>query len=228
MQKGDQPFLEYLTVQDVVNPVALSVCGESRDLALLNYRAWKIHNYVGKVGTIFWAPHIDVVYLPTPPLSPPSPPPSNFPSQPIGPANPGRVFTIFEKQFPDEVKEAKRLAVSTSLWPEGGHHNVSNIWGMIDFTSIKEVIVIFDKYFELGCTRSGWTPPASDPRGILGASITPGPWTIPEDISGHIDFLRAHYEKFGPEYQPLGKKPTVRVVGGEDRILSDDDQRHVL
>ncbi|KAH8687365.1 hypothetical protein BGZ60DRAFT_558656 [Tricladium varicosporioides] len=226
-QKDGQPFPEYLTVQNFGNPAALSVCGESRDFALLNYRAWKIHNCDGKLGTIFWAPHIDVVYLPTPPLLPPSPSPSNFPSPPQGPPNPGRVFTIFEKQFPDDVKEVKRLAISTSLWPEGGHHNVSNIWGMIDFTSIKEVIVIFDKDFELGCARSGWRPPLNS-RGVYGPSITPGPWTIPEDISGHIDFLRAHYEKFGPEYQPLGKKPAVRVVGGEARILSNDDERHVL
>ncbi|KAF4626144.1 hypothetical protein G7Y89_g12018 [Cudoniella acicularis] len=189
-------FLYHLVVQEIEKPVAFSVCYESRDFAQIRYRRWRLRNKDGKVGTIFWYPTIDVVTL----LHAPSP------------SVPGMAFSIFAAQFPYEVKEVQRLALPTSLYPVDQHFNVTHIWPLIDFTNLRELLITVDREHEQNVRN----PPGTQ-RPLASQ------WSVPFNINGHIDFLRVHYENFGPEYHPLGPKPTVRVVGDQSRILSSDD-----
>jgi hypothetical protein len=145
----------------------------------------------GKVLELMWDPKVDTVELVHSKTA------TNIPSNPLA---------VFEKQFPTEIKEVRYLALPTTLWAEGQHSYVDVVWPLIDFTNLQELAVVLDDEHEKLCL---WNL-ALTTQG-QGHNQLP-PWTIPEDLETNVDFLRNHYEKFGPEYCPLNKKPTVRVV----------------
>ena len=51
-------------------------------------------------------------------------------------------------------------------------------------------------------------------------------WTLPGDIQQNIEDIRDHYKKWGPERNPLPKKPLVRVVMSANGIFDGED-RHI-
>lgn len=128
-----------------------------------------------------------------------------------------KALPIFEKQFPAEVVEIKNLVVPSTMWSEGQHKNIDVIWPLIDFLSLAHLVVVLDKSKErdfAGNPGRGLSTVASNAI-INGEKVN---WTIPKDIEKHVDIMRSHYEKFGPEYMPLRKKAVVTIVENEQEI----------
>ena len=128
-----------------------------------------------------------------------------------------KALPIFEKQFPAELVEIKNLAVSSTMWSEGQHKNIDVIWPLIDFLSLEQLVVVLDKNKErdFACNPDRGLSTVAHNAYLNGEKVN---WTIPEDIEKHVDIMRNHYEKFGPEYMPLRKKATVTVVEKEEEI----------
>lgn len=125
---------------------------------------------------------------------------------------------IFDKQFPAEISEIKNLVVPSTMWSAGQHKNIDVIWPLIDFLSLEELVVLLDKNKERDFAANpshGLSTVANNSVVLDGVEAN---WTIPEDIDKHILDMRHHYEKFGPEYMPLRKKPVVTIVDKEDEI----------
>ena len=119
-----------------------------------------------------------------------------------------RLLQVCEKNYPTETKEVKYLAVPTRFWPRRKHDYIEVVWPLIDFLSLKELAVVIDMNYEDRCAANiSWD----------------GTWMIPENLEDKLDALRAHYEKYGPEYHPLPKKPSVRVVMDKKGVLSGED-----
>lgn len=128
-----------------------------------------------------------------------------------------KALPIFEKQFPAEIVEIKNLAVPSTMWTEGQHKNIDIIWPLIDFLSLEHLVVVLDKNKE----RDFACFPGRGLSTVAQNAIVDGEqanWTIPEDIEKHVDIMRSHYEKFGPEYMPLRKKAVVTVVEKEEEM----------
>jgi hypothetical protein len=198
----------FLTLAHVETVAALSTTRESREVALRGrYRKWKIRNAHGLVRNVMWYPNIDIVDF----LE------SDSPLSIIGIAvSPLR---IFEKQYPDEIKEVRYLAVSTRLWDPTSHHDINVVWPLIDFMSLRELLVVSDIDHERTCLAIIMT---------MSAGSRPRPWLIPEDLEDKMDVLRAHYEAYGPEYHPLPRKPSVRVTKDWQGILNGDEMHIIL
>lgn len=128
-----------------------------------------------------------------------------------------RVLPLFLKQFPIQAEMVQRLAVPSAFWKAPSHADVNMIWSLINCISLNEFIVVVDKTYELKEALSfKYAYQVQNPR----------PWVLPRDVEDHIDRLRGHYEKWGREYMPLGKKPVVRVV--EDAAgLFTNENRHL-
>jgi hypothetical protein len=204
VQTTGLPFTAFLTLSHVEPVAALSTTHESRDVALRGrYRKWKIRNARGLVRNVMWYPNIDIVDF----LDSDSP--LSMVGKPISP------LTIFEKQYPDEIKEVRYLAVSTKLWNETSHHDIKVVWPLIDFMSLRELLVVTDIDHERMCLAQI-------------RSMRLRPWLIPEDIEDQMDVLRAHYETYGPEYHPLPRKPSVRVTKDRQGILNGDEMHIIL
>jgi hypothetical protein len=187
---------------DIETPVALSVHRESREIGLARYRSWKMFNCQRKVRNIMWYPNIDVVdFLHTSQFTRNL---TNFPTP----------LPIFEKQFPAEVVEVKRLAIPSTFWPKGSHHDVRVLWPIIDFIDLRELIFVVNKDHE----REAIHPlPISTSQPVPPGAQHP-PWTLPDNLNSDVDMIRGHYEKYGPEYMPLRQRPVVRVVDDEAEI----------
>ena len=129
-----------------------------------------------------------------------------------------KALPLIEKQFPNELVEIKNLAVPSTLWGEGQHKNIDVIWPLIDFLSLKELVVVLDKIKEREHAYNHKRGLSSVALDLVAAGVEMN-WTIPEDITKHMDVMRGHYEKlFGPQYIPLRKKPVVTIVEKEDQI----------
>lgn len=125
---------------------------------------------------------------------------------------------IFDKQFSAEIVEIKNLAVPSTMWSAGQHKNIDVIWPLIDFLSLEELVVVLDKNKERDFAANpshGFSTVANNDFVLGGVQAN---WTIPEDIDKHVLDMRNHYEKFGPEYMPLRKKPVVTIVDKEEEI----------
>lgn len=148
-----------------------------------------------------------------------------------------KALSIFERQFPGEIVEVKSLAVLSSIWGPQESKNINVIWPLIDFLSLKTFIVVLDTDVERTYGNPESTSPPQYPSqpsadqlnafpvvpAFLLAPPLPAviPWSIPEDVEEHIDLLREHYTRFGPEYMPLREKPTVRFVEEERDIVGE-------
>jgi hypothetical protein len=173
---------------------ALSVCTESRDIALgCRYRSWKMRNLKGEVLNMMWSPQLDIIDFLDGMAST---------SSYVGPApNP---LALFEKQFPDEVKEVRFVALSSSHWELNLHKSVDGVWPLIDFTSLRELAVVVDQEHEQTCVDAlesalsavaannasapnAFAPP---PTAFGGTNIVIGPWAIPQDLEQNLDALR--------------------------------------
>lgn len=131
----------------------------------------------------------------------------------------GRVLPLFLKQFPVQAGMVQRLAVPSAFWKAPSHIDVNMIWPLIDFISLNELVIAVDKAYEL-----------KEALSLMYAYQVHNstPWALPQGVEDHIDRLRNHYEKWGPEYMPLGKKPVVRVVRDAAGLFTNENRRLIL
>lgn len=91
-------------------------------------------------------------------------------------------LALFEKQFPDEIKEVRYVTLSTSHWENNQHKSVDGVWPLIDFTSLRELAVVVDRAHERSCVD-----PLERSNARFGAVL---PWAIPQDLEQNLDTLR--------------------------------------
>jgi len=109
----------------------------------------KVRNRHGKVKHVIWDPNIDTIELMAFDSHPDRLPsvPSKILPWPVY-VNP---LPLFEKQFRTEMQEVKYLVLPSSLWLSGKHEYVEVIWSLIDFLSLKELVVVVDEKHERNC-----------------------------------------------------------------------------
>jgi hypothetical protein len=134
METPERPSSPYFTAHlehvEAATPVALSVCQESRRLALSKgYKAWRIERGDRKVRDLMWNPSMDTVLFVD--------------------AYASHCFDLFLEQFPEQVKEVENLALPDSFWLA---HNVikpftkMKLWQpLMNFTALKRLFVRLDK-----------------------------------------------------------------------------------
>jgi hypothetical protein len=114
-------FTAHLEPVEVSAPSALFTCRESRHLAQSNgYKAWRMVHHNGKIRDVMWNPSKDTVLLVE--------------------ADARHSFDLFLEQFPTQVREIQRLAISqfnlTRLWPS-----------LMNFTALIKLYLFVDKSF---------------------------------------------------------------------------------
>lgn len=89
-------------------------------------------------------------------------------------------------------------------------------WPLINYISLRELIVVVDKPFEAA-------------RATELAQGYPNPWrvwTLPDDLNQNLQNIRDHYERWWPERAPHPKPASVRVVMDVDGVFNGQD-RHI-
>lgn len=162
-----------------------------------------------------WDPNIDVIEF----LGKGIYTPNNMPTP----------LRLFEKQYPSQLTEVRRLVVSSTMWPQGQHTNAHLIWPLVRFLRLEELVIAVDAYGESRIVN-GWPGRWSNAiamssndalLGLLDVNNFRHPtWKIPEDVQSHLNAARERYEEHGPKYVQRMKHPVVRVVFDKKEILS--------
>ena len=114
--------------------------------------------------------------------------------------------------------QVRYLSLPTSFWPVRLHNARQITWSLMDFLSLREVVVVVDKKYERKRVWNFDEETRYQPSSLV--------WTLPDDLIQNIEDIRDHCEKWALERHPLPRKPSVRAVMSADGVLDGED-RHI-
>ncbi|KAF8858002.1 hypothetical protein BDZ45DRAFT_410486 [Acephala macrosclerotiorum] len=185
----------------VQSPVALSICRESRGVAVLSgYRVWKFESPLLGFRDVMWNPEIDTILFERHFLT-----------------RDAAMFDIFVDQCTEQMLEVQKMAVRSSLWGWRSQSKITPLFPLLHFSALKEFVVVVEEQHEKCCSE--WT------AGVQRATLAPGErsWTLPQDLQkslkevkvelmlAAVDAVYTRVEKWTP--------PAVRIVRSEEDLL---------
>jgi hypothetical protein len=148
---------------------------------------------------------------------------------------PVTLLSMFARQFPfettevrsalkfsDEIEElltalqVRYISLPSRYWAVTSHMSNTVAWPLIDYISLRQLVVVVDREFELARVQEL----------EAGYPTVWRVWTLPDDLNQNLQDIRDHYERWWPERHPLPKQPSVRVVMDANGIFNGED-RHI-
>lgn len=197
-------YMGHLYPFRVTSPAAMSVCHESRDVALrAGYKRWNVRHPVWGSRKIVWNDSWDVLLFEKHPL-----------------LSEDTILDLFVEQFPGMTRKVERIAMSSSLWPFWNRANINPVNNILDFKALRELVVVVDQKMEKDCSKQ-----IRDLRS--GRNSEEDAWVVPEAVIDSFEGIRRSYLLSGSRKRLLAEtwtSPEVRGVSSQSQILTEDSE----
>ncbi|KAE8445126.1 hypothetical protein EG329_013728 [Mollisiaceae sp. DMI_Dod_QoI] len=202
--EGDlsRPYYAHLYPYRAQSPVALSICSESRTVALSSgYLRWTFKSPMWGSRDLMWNPSIDTILFEK----------HFFPKS-------SSTFELFVKQFPREVLKVQKMAVKSSMWGWTAQSKVDMLYSLVEFEALDEFVVVVEENHEIFCSEER----ARNPQYAFGAQAVA--WTVPQDVQHSLRAAKARL-MLSPVVRICSRATqwtlpkVVRIVRSEEDLL---------